>query len=210
MLAADEQQYLDFDLFFTHILTHELCHGLGPHEIEVAGRKTNPRVEIKELYSAFEEAKADVTGLFALQYMFDHAKEMGLNSVLKIDPNSEKRLYTTYLASAFRTLRFGTHEAHGKGMAVQVSYLMQSGAFVARPDGTFAVDYTKIKDAVRDLDHEMLTLEAQGDYAGTKKFLDQYGTVPSELQKAIDKMGNIPVDIAPRFVTADALAKGKE
>ena len=207
VLAADEQPYLDFDLFFTHILTHELCHGLGPHEIEVDGRKTNPRVEIKELYSALEEAKADVTGLFALQYMFDHAKEMELDNVLKVDANSEKKLYTTYLASAFRSLRFGTHEAHGKGMAMQVSYLMQHGAFVARPDGTFAVDYTKIKDAVRDLDHEMLTLEAQGDYAGTKKLLDRYGSVPPEMQKAIDKMGNIPVDIAPRFVTANAITK---
>jgi hypothetical protein len=209
VLASDEQRYVDFDLFFTHILTHELCHGLGPHEIEIGGRKTNPRVEIKELYSALEEAKADVTGLLALQYMFDHAKEMGLDSVLKLDANSEKKLYTTYLASAFRTLRFGTHEAHGKGMAVQVSYLMQRGAFIAREDGTFAVDYTKIKDAVRDLDHDMLTLEAQGDYAGAKKLLEQYGTVPKEFQKAIDKMRNLPVDIEPRFVTADAIAKGK-
>ena len=132
VLPADEQRYVDFDLFFTHILTHELCHGLGPHEIEVNGRKTNPRVEIKELYSALEEAKADVTGLFALQYMFDHAKEMGLDSLLKVDADSEKKLYITYLASAFRTLRFGTHEAHGKGMAVQVSYLIQRGAFVAQ------------------------------------------------------------------------------
>lgn len=210
VLAKDEQPYLDFDLFFTHILTHELCHGLGPHEIEVNGRKTNPRVEMKELYSALEEAKADVTGLFALQYMMDHVKEMGLEGVLRVDADSEKRLYTTYLASAFRTLRFGTHEAHGKGMAVQVSYLMQRGGFVARPDGTFAVDYAKIKEAVRDLDDEMLTLEAQGDYAGTKKLLDQYGAVPAEFQRAIAKMGSIPVDIAPRFVTADSIAKGKE
>jgi hypothetical protein len=209
VLPPDEQQYIDFDLFFTHILTHELCHGLGPHEIEVNGRKTNPRIEIKELYSALEEAKADVTGLFALQYMIDHAKEMGLAHVLKVDANSEKKLYTTYLASSFRTLRFGTHEAHGKGMAVQVSYFIQRGAFVARPDGTFAVDFTKIKDAVRDLDHDMLTLEAHGDYEGTKKLLDQYGTVPAEFQKAIDKMGNIPVDIEPLFVTADAITKGK-
>jgi hypothetical protein len=207
VLATDEQQYIDFDLFFTHILTHELCHGLGPHEIEVNGRKTNPRIEIKELYSALEEAKADVTGLFALQYMIDHAKEMGLESVLKVDSNSERKLYTTYLASAFRTLRFGTHEAHGKGMAVQVSYFIQRGAFVARPDGTFTVGFAKIKDAVRDLDHDMLTLEAQGDYDGTKKLLDQYGAVPAEFQKAIDKMGGIPVDIEPMFTTADALTK---
>ena len=208
VLARDEQKYVDFNLFFTHILTHELCHGLGPHEIEVGGRKTNPRVEIKELYSALEEAKADVTGLFALQYMIDHAKDMGLQDVLRVDADSEKKLYTTYLASAFRTLRFGTGEAHGKGMAVQVSYLLQRGAFVANADGTFAVDYAKIKDSVRDLDNIMLTLEAQGDYAGTQKLLDQYGSVPPEFQKAIAKMGDIPVDIQPIFVTAEAIVKG--
>ena len=207
VLPADDQRYVDFNLFFTHILTHELCHGLGPHEIEVNGRKTNPRIEIKELYSALEEAKADVTGLFALQYMFDHAKEMGLDSLLKVDADSEKKLYITYLASAFRTLRFGTHEAHGKGMAVQVSYLIQRGAFVAHSDGTYTVDFAKIKDAIRDLDHDMLTLEAQGDYEGTRKFLNQYGTVPAEFQKTIDKMGNIPVDIDPNFVTANQLSK---
>jgi hypothetical protein len=104
-------------------------------------------------------------------------------------------------------LRFGTHEAHGKGMAVQVSYFIQRGAFVARPDGTFTVGFAKIKDAVRDLDHDMLTLESQGDYDGTKKLLDQYGAVPAEFQKAIDKMGGIPVDIEPMFTTADALTK---
>ncbi|ABF43226.1 MutT/nudix family protein [Candidatus Koribacter versatilis Ellin345] len=207
VLKADAQQYVDFDLFFTHILTHELCHGLGPHEITVNGKKTNPRIEIKELYSALEEAKADVTGLFALQYMLDHAKDMGLDSTLKIDNDSEKKLYTTYLASSFRTLRFGTHEAHGKGMAVQVSYLMKRGAFVANPDGTFSVDYKKIKDAVRDLDKIMLTLEAEGDYAGTKKLLDDYGTVPAEMQKAIAKMSSVPVDIEPLYVTAKALTK---
>lgn len=207
VLAPEAQKYVDFDLFFTHILAHELCHGLGPHEIEVNGRKTNPRVELKELYSALEEAKADVTGLFALQYMFDHAKEMGLEGVLKVDADSEKKLYTTYLASSFRTLRFGTHEAHGKGMAVQASYLLQHGGFIVNPDGTFAVDYTKIKDAVRDLDHMMLTLEAEGDYAGTRKLLEQYGSVPPEMQKAIARMGNIPVDIEPVYVTAKEIAK---
>ena len=207
VLSADAQPYVDFDLFFTHILTHELCHGLGPHEITVNGKKTNPRIEIKELYSALEEAKADVTGLFALQYMLDHAKAMGLDSVLKVDKDSEKKLYTTYLASSFRTLRFGTHEAHGKGMAIQVNYLMKRGAFVAHPNGTFSVNYDKIKTAVSDLDRIMLTLEAEGDYAGTKKLLDQYGTVPPEMQKAIAKMGHIPVDIEPLYVTAKAMTK---
>jgi Peptidase family M49 len=206
VLAADEQADVNFDAFFTHILTHELCHGLGPHQITLNGKPTTPREQLKELYSAIEEAKADATGLFALQYMIDHAQAMGLDSVLKPDANSDKRLYTTYLASSFRTLRFGLGEAHGKGMAMQVNYLIDKGGFVARPDGTFAVDYAKIKDAVRDLTHDLLTVEAEGDYAGAKKMLDTLGVLRPEFKQALDKLGDIPVDIEPIFVTADQVA----
>ena len=148
---------LSFDYFFTHILAHELSHGIGPHQIQVAGRATTPRQEMKELYSAIEEAKADVTGLFMLQYLFDHG--------MAARPAAERQLYTTFLASAFRSLRFGLTEAHGKGMALQFNYLTDKGAFVANPDGTFAVDFAKDEGAVRDLTHDLLTIEAQGDYA---------------------------------------------
>src|SRR3954468_6083914 len=71
VLTAAEQKDLSFDSFFTHILAHELTHGLGPQQIQVNGRKTSPRAEMKEIYGAIEEAKADVTGLFALQYLLD-------------------------------------------------------------------------------------------------------------------------------------------
>ncbi|MGB9256390.1 MAG: hypothetical protein WCC25_16245, partial [Candidatus Korobacteraceae bacterium] len=206
VLVADEQADVSFDSFFTHILTHELCHGLGPHQITLNGKPTTPREQLKELYSAIEEAKADATGLFALQYMIDHAQAMGLADILKPDANSGKRLYTTYLASSFRTLRFGTGEAHGKGMAMQVNYLMDKGGFVARPDGTFAVDYTKIKGAVRDLTHDLLTVEAEGNYAGAKHMLDTLGVLRPEFKAALDKLGDIPVDIEPVFVTADEVA----
>ena len=206
VLVADEQGDVSFDSFFTHILTHELCHGLGPHQITLNGKPTTPREQLKELYSAIEEAKADVTGLFALQYMIDHAQAMGLADILKPDANSEKRLYTTYLASTFRTLRFGIGEAHGKGMAMQVNYLMDKGGFVARPDGTFAVDYAKIKDAVRDLTHDLLTVEAEGNYAGAKQMLDTLGVMRPEFKAALDKLGDIPVDIEPVFMTADEIA----
>src|SRR5205085_7635824 len=94
---------VNFESFFTHILAHELMHGLGPHQIKVADRETNPRLELKELYSAIEEAKADVTGLFALQYMMDHSKEMGLGNTLVSDEAAQRQLYTTFLASAFRS-----------------------------------------------------------------------------------------------------------
>ena len=206
VLGGDEQDRVEFEAFFTHILTHELCHGLGPHQITVNGKPTTPREQLKELYSAIEEAKADVTGLFALQYMLDHAQAMGLADVLKPNRASEKRLYATYLASSFRTLRFGLNDAHGKGMAIQVNYLMDKGAFVMRPDETFGVDYAKIKDAVRDLTHDLLTLEAEGNYAGAKKMLDTLGVVRPEFKRALDKLGDIPVDIEPIFVTAAKVA----
>ena len=206
LLGGDEQDRVEFEPFFTHILTHELCHGLGPHQITVNGKPTTPREQLKELYSAIEEAKADVTGLFALQYMLDHAQAMGLADVLQPNRASEKQLYATYLASSFRSLRFGLNDAHGKGMAVQVNYLMDKGAFVMRPDETFAVDYAKIKDAVRDLTHDLLTLEAEGDYAGAKKMLDTLGVLRPEFKRALDKLGDIPVDIEPIFVTAERIA----
>ena len=206
VLAKDEQQEVNFDLFFTHILAHELCHGLGPHQINVSGKATTPREQIKELYSAIEEAKADATGLFALQYMLDHAQEMGLTDVLKPTAQSEKQLYTTYLASSFRTLRFGLNDAHGKGMAMQVNFLLDKGGFVARPDGTFAVDYAKIRDAVRDLTHELLMIEAEGNYEGAKKMLDGLGIVRPEFQRALDRLSDVPVDIEPIFTTAEQIA----
>jgi hypothetical protein len=191
---------LSFDSFFTHILAHELSHGIGPHQITVNGRATTPRQELKELYSAIEEAKADVTGLFMLEYLYDH-------KLIEGGAGAERRLYTTFLASSFRTLRFGLKDAHGKGMAMQVNYLTDKGGFVARPDGRFEVNFDKIKSTVRDLDHDLLMIEATGDYAGAKRILDELGLVRPEMQKALNTLTDIAVDIEPVFVTADELTK---
>jgi hypothetical protein len=199
VLPAAAQNDLSFDSFFTHILAHELTHGIGPHQITVAGRATTPRQEIKELYSAIEEAKADVSGLFMLQHMFDR-------KLLPGGADAERKLYTSFLASAFRTLRFGLHEAHGKGMALQFNYLREKGAFVSNSGGTFAVDFTKIKTAVQDLDRELLTIEAKGDYAGAKAMLDRLGKLTPELERAIGKLSDIPTDIDPVPVTANQIS----
>jgi len=198
VLAPASQNDLSFESFFTHILAHELSHGIGPQQIQLAGRNTSPRQELKELYSAIEEAKADVTGLFMLQHLYDR-------KLIEGGTNAERRLYTTFLASTFRSLRFGMKEAHGKGMALQVNYLTDKGGFIARADGTFDVDFGKIKAAVRDLDHDLLTLEATGDYSGAKRMLDQLGVIRPSMQKALDGLTGIPVDIEPVFVTANEL-----
>ncbi len=131
-------------------------------EIKVNSRTSSVRLELKDLYSTIEEAKADVTGLFMLQYFFDHG-------LLRGGEANERKLYNTFLASSFRTLRFGITEAHGRGMALQFNYLLDHGAFVSRQDGTYEVDFAKVKQAVRDLAHELLTIEAQGNYSGARE-----------------------------------------
>jgi Peptidase family M49 len=203
VLPSSSQGDLSFDAFFTHILAHELSHGIGPHQIQVGGRAGNVRQELKELYSAVEEAKADICGLFMLQYMYDH-------QLLPRTENSERQLYTTFLASTFRSLRFGLQDAHARGMAMQVNYLTRKGGFTALPDGTFAVDFNKIKPAVRDLTHDLLTLEATGDYAGAKKMLDELGSVSPAMRQSLDRLSDIPVDIEPVFVTANEISPGQE
>jgi hypothetical protein len=209
VLSAAAQKDVNFDLFFNHIVAHELTHGLGPHQIKVNGRDTNPRLELKELYSAIEEAKADVTGLFALQYLMSQADQGAIRMPIPHGPEAERRLYTTYLASSFRTLRFGLQDSHARGMAMQFNFFLDEGGYIANADGTFSVDLDKIKTAVRDLDHDLLTAEAHGDYNAAKTMLSRYSVIRPEVQRALDRLKSLPTDIEPVFVTADAISGGK-
>ncbi|HEY3661697.1 MAG TPA: hypothetical protein VGL24_00925, partial [Chthoniobacterales bacterium] len=198
VLSPADQKNLSFDAFFTHIVTHELMHGLGPHNITLNGHATTVRQEMKEAGSALEEAKADISALFALQYLIDKGV---------VDKGLEGPLYTTYLASSFRTLRFGTSEAHGLGMALQLNYLLDAGAFSVNSDGTFSVNADKVKAGVEGLTREIMTIQAEGNYAKAKDLLAKFGVIRPEVQKALDKMGNIPVDIEPKFTTAEQLVR---
>jgi hypothetical protein len=197
-LAGPDQANVAFDAFFTHILMHELMHGLGPHDIVVAGRQTTVRQELMETYSTIEEAKADVSGLFALQRLVDQGQ---------LDKTLERTMYTTFLASAFRSIRFGINEAHGRGQAIQVNYLLDRGAFVVNSDGTFAVDATKIREAVTALTRDIMTLQAEGSYTKAKALMDTLGTIRPEVKVVLDRLTNVPVDIEPHFSTAQELLK---
>lgn len=194
VLAPAQQRALSFDAFFTHILTHELMHGLGPHNITVNGQATTVRLQLKEVYSAIEEAKADITGLWALQYLIDKGV---------VDKRMEATLYTTYLASAFRSVRFGINEAHGRGVAMQFNYLTDESAIkLDEKTGTFRIDHTKVKEAVRKLTHELLTIEAEGSHQKAKAILDKYAVIRPAMKTAFDKLKGVPVDIAPVFPLA--------
>jgi hypothetical protein len=204
VLRPADQKDVDFDSFFTHILAHEIMHGLGPHATTVNGQPSTPRQDLKETYSTIEEAKADVTGLYALMHMMDMGQ---LQGTLGQGEAAERKLHTTYLASAFRTLHFGLSDSHARGMAIQVNYLLDKGGFVSHGDGTFAVDFTKIKQAVLDLDREFLTIEATGDYARAQQMMTKYVVIRPDVQKALDKMKSVPNDIRPAFTTATTLLK---
>jgi hypothetical protein len=197
-LAAADQKDVDFEAFFTHTLMHELMHGLGPGSIEVGGRKTTVRLELKDTYGAIEEAKADISGLWALQQLVDKGV---------LDRSLERTMYTTYLASAFRAVRFGTDEAHGKGQALQLNHLVDAGGFRMAADGTFSVDTAKVKGAVTALTRELMTLQAEGSYAKAKAILDRLGTIRPETQRVLDRLKDVPVDVEPRFVSVDELMR---
>jgi hypothetical protein len=195
-LGSADQARVSFDAFFTHILMHELMHGLGPHQVAApaagspATKGQAVRTALTDTYSALEEAKADISGLWALQQLADKGA---------ISPDIARTMYVTFLASSFRSIRFGLSEAHGKGVALQVNYLLDKGAFTVNADGTFAVDDTKIKDAVAGLTRDIMTLQATGDYAGAKALLTSMATVRPEVQRVLDKLSGVPVDIEPRF-----------
>jgi hypothetical protein len=199
VLREQDQPELAFDHFFTHIVAHEVAHGLGPQQITVGGRPTSVRAELKDRYSPIEEAKADVTGLFMLQYLMDRGL---LDASLGRGPAAERKLYTTYLASAFRTLRFGVEAAHARGMALQFNYYVARGAYTSHPDGTFTVDVARMKQAVRDLAGELLTVEAEGDYRKAGELLTRYSVIAPSMKAALDRLAGVPTDIEPIFVTA--------
>jgi hypothetical protein len=196
-LSTADQANVSFEAFFTHILMHELMHGLGPHNITVNGRATTVRKELKDTYSAIEEAKADISGLFALQFLVDHGK---------LDKAFDQTMYTTYLASMFRSIRFGINEAHGRGVAIQLNYFLDDGGVTVAKDGTFAVNTTRIRQNVVDLTRDIMTLQAMWDYTAAIQMIQKMGIVRPPVQAILDRLADVPVDIEPRFVTAAQLA----
>jgi hypothetical protein len=194
-----ERVDVSFEAFFTHILMHELMHGLGPQAVDVDGGATTVRQALRETYSTIEEAKADISGLWALHFLIDKGV---------IDRSLERSIYTTFLASTFRSIRFGINEAHGRGVAIQLNTFLDAGAVTVGVDGRFRVDHTRIRDAVEGLTSRLMTIQAQGDYDEANRVLETLGVVRPEVQRILDRLANIPIDIQPRYTTAEALAGG--
>lgn len=198
-ITKEQQEDVDFESFFTHTICHECCHGIGPHSIVLPnGQSSTVRLELQELHSALEEAKADIVGLWALKFFLD--QDLLPQSLIK-------SMYVSFLAGCFRSVRFGLEEAHGKGQALQFNWLYDKGAFILHADGRFSVDFDKIQDAVESLSREILTTQATGNKSAAQSLLEKYCKITHPLQVALDKLESVqvPVDIAPEFPIADEI-----
>jgi len=193
VLTADDAAKVSFDAFFDEVLHHELSHGLGPGTIVKDGKKTDVRTELQELYSTLEEAKADVMGVYDILALIGEG-EMPAELRSSLDP--------TYVAGLFRAARFGVHEAHGQGVVAQFNYLLAKGALAIDAAGRYSTVPEKFPAALSDLLHEMLMLQALGDYEGTKAFLEKWGEPSPEMLAAIDRLADLPVDLDLAFPQA--------
>ena len=184
--ALVAKKYMEANTLF-----HELSHSLGPGTITVDGRQTTVNAELRDQYSALEESKADVMGIWNILLMMEKGEI----------PASEKpQLFSTYFTGLFRSMRFGTESAHGRGAKLQYGYLQKKGAF-AWDDAAqrYTVDYAAMEAAIRDLLNAQLMLQATGDYAGTIAFFDRYAVLDAAAQSRFAAMDDIPVDIAPVY-----------
>jgi len=195
-IPTEQLDKVTFDAYFNFVLFHELSHGLGPGRIMKDGEETEVRLQLKDLYSPLEEAKADVMGMWALYELADKGV---------VGRSIANNLASTVVPGLFRSARFGVTEAHGLGVVCQFSYLLEKGAMKETADGRLAPVPEKWRGAVRDLCRDITMLQANADYAAAKAWVDKYGQVPPVMSKIIDSLSEIPVDVDPVYSGVDAL-----
>lgn len=187
LIVPDQVQHVTFDAFFQNTMFHEVAHGLGIKNT-VKGKET-VRKALKDYASSFEEGKADVLGLYLVEWLAD----MG-----ELDKSKLMDNYVTFLAGIFRSVRFGASDAHGKANMVRFNFFSQMGAFSRDPaTGKYRVDAGKMRAAVQALSAKLLTIQGDGDYAAAKKMTDEQGVIQPQLHADLDRLSNddIPIDI---------------
>jgi hypothetical protein len=181
------------DGYLAATLLHEISHGLGPAFARKNGRQVDIREAIGPAYSGLEEAKADVTGMFGLKWLVDHGA---------LPSSRLEEYYASYVAGIFRTLRFGTGEAHGRAEMMEFNYLMQERA-LSYADGKYTINYDRLPAALAALAKELLTMEATGDRGRAEAWFAKYDKMPAELTGALAGTKDVPVDIEPVFSYKD-------
>ena len=187
LIDDDQLAMLNFNAFFENTMFHEVAHGLGIKNT-INGKGT-VRTSIKERYGALEEGKADILGLYMVQKLNEQGELKG---------EDVRANYVSFLASLFRSVRFGGADAHGRANIAAFNFLQQQGAFTRdSATGKYRVDFAKFQAGMNALAGKILTLQGNGDYEGVGAFQQQYGTISPELQKDLDRLKSkgIPVDV---------------
>jgi len=190
LMEPDQAAKVSGDGYLQSTIMHEICHGLGPAYARTASGKVDVREAIGPAFSGLEEAKADVTGMFALKWLVDHAA---------LPKEKLEEYYASYVGGIFRTVRFGTAEAHGRAEMMEFNYLSERGAIRRNAAGRYAIDYEKIPGALADLAKELLEIEATGDRARAESWFKKYDAMPEELKASLRAASDVPVDIDPVF-----------
>lgn len=176
--------------YLAAVILHEISHGLGPAFARQSGKQIDIREAIGPVYSGLEEAKADVVGMFGLKWLIDRGA---------LPKDRLEEYYASYVAGIFRTLRFGTGEAHGRAEMMEFNYLSQEKAIVREASGRYAVDYARMPTAIAQLAKELLEIEATGDRARAENWFKRYDVMPAQLKAALDTTKDVPVDVDPVF-----------
>jgi hypothetical protein len=187
LVVEDQRRHVTFNAFFSNTMFHEVAHGLGiANTLDGAG---TVREALKEQASALEEGKADILGL----YMVTKLHEKG-----ELGDAPLEDYYTTFMASIFRSSRFGAASAHGRANMVRFNYFLENGAFSRDEEtGAYRADYEKMRQAVDALSEMILRLQGDGDYEGVTALMAEKGIISGQLQEDLDRIAEagIPVDI---------------
>ena len=188
LIAPSQRRHVTFDAFFANTMFHEVAHGLGIKN--TVNGKGEVGDALKELASGIEEGKADVLGLYMVTRLHEQGELTG----------ALEDYYVTFLAGIFRSVRFGSSDAHGEANMIRFNYFLERGAFSRDADGRYHVDMTKMRAAVDALSSDLLQLQGNGDYDGVRRLVDTMGVIGPQLGADLERLQkrDIPVDVAFR------------
>jgi len=190
IMRKDQAAKASAEGYLLTTIMHEISHGIGPAFARTPGGRVDIRQAMGPAFSGLEEAKADVVGMFGLKWLVDHGA---------LPKTQLEGYYASYVAGLFRTVRFGTGEAHSRAEMMEFNYLSERGAIQRMPAGRYAVDYAAIPGIINDLAKELLEMEATGDRARAEKWFAKYDTMPEQLKISLKLAADVPVDIDPSF-----------
>jgi hypothetical protein len=186
LIAENQRNNISFDAFFSNTMFHEVAHGMGIKKV-IGNPELTCRVALKEVYTTLEEGKADILGL----YLVTKFNKMGELT------NNLQDNYVTFMASIFRSIRFGAASSHGKANLIRFNFFLERGAFTRNEDGTYSVNFDQMEKASAELTQVILKLQGDGDYDAAKAFVEKYCVMGDQLKQDLERLDsmNIPKDI---------------